>query len=143
MTDPSPPAVGLEDPRVQARVEELAAQHQSEVARRSRAAFAVPRTIGPWTFHVPNACTLDAVCQPPVLQLSQVRLRIILGYLLTLEPADQIPAAADATALRVAAAQWEESIPAEHLPEIIKTINHAWDWLQERLTRDSAFFFAR
>ena len=141
MTAPNPP-IGLDDPRVQARVDEKARAHQAEIEQRARAAVATPKTVGAWTFHPPNACTLDAVCSPAILQMSQMRMRIILGYLLTLEPADQIDASADINALRRAAALWEDSIPAEHLPAIIQIINAAFDWVQSRLTRDSVFFSA-
>ena len=141
MTEATPPTVGLDDPRVQARVGEKAQAHADAIKARHHAALTTPQQVGAWTFHPPNACTFDAIYQPALLQLAEVRYRFILGYLLTIEPSGQIAAAQDTTRLRTAAAAWQEQIPAEHLPEIIQIIHAAFAWVQKTATRDTSFFF--
>lgn len=139
----TPAPVSLDDPRVQARAREKAEAFQAAADAHEKALMAGPQTVGKWTFHPPNSCTYDAILQPDVMALSQTRVRIILGYLLTLEPVDQIPAAADLQALRAAAARWQDSIEPADLPKILQIISGAYSWLVNRTTRENSFFLTQ
>ena len=115
-----------EHPKVRAKVAEKKAVRRKQQKKVVAAAFDGPKKIGKHTFHPMNMQGVQALRQPATLNESIEMLRLLTGYILTIEPTKRIAITRDISTFVAAACDWwESSVDTDDLEEIFKLVDES------------------